>query len=106
MKRIILFILLSSSIIFSQGIYFTEPTSSHVDYIYQSGSGPIDWNFAHANHIYVYEYFARLTYPDGSQTNWTTSDNGAGEIGGWWVIKAGTYQIEGKSLGYKYFLSW
>lgn len=97
MKQVVMFILLCSSIVFSQGIYFSEPTSSHIDYIYASGEGPIVWNFYHANDIVVYRYYAKLTYPDGSQTEWTTSDNGVGKIGGWWVSEAGTYQIQGKA---------
>ena len=92
MKWVLLISIVFNSYLYSQGIYFSEPTSNHVDYIYSDGLGPIAYNFYHANDIYVYHYYAKLTYPDGSQSNWME-----GETGGWWVSKAGTYQIQGKA---------
>jgi hypothetical protein len=51
-----------------------------------------------ANGWVIYHYYARLYYPDGSISNWQE-----GETGGWWVTKAGTYQIEGKAYGASIF---
>jgi hypothetical protein len=91
MKKLILFFFVLTFQIFAQGIYFSVPTSSSV---FQSSGGQaaIPYNFYHANGIVVYNYYARLTYPDGTQSNWMI-----GETGGWWVTKAGTYYIEGKA---------
>lgn len=96
MKKIFFIFAFCSSFLYAQGIYFSEPTSSHVDYIYASGQGPIQYNFYHANDIIVYQYYARLKYPDGSYSSWNAGTD-AGETGGWWVSKEGTYQIEGKA---------
>jgi hypothetical protein len=83
-----------SSISNAQNIYFSEPTSAHVDYIGINGSGPIAYSMYAANGWVIYHYWARLIYPDGSKTDWMI-----GQTGGWWVNKAGTYQIEGKASG-------
>ncbi len=80
--------------LFAQNIYFSEPTSSHVDYIGIEGRGPIAYNMYAANGWHIDWYKARLTYPDGSKSNWQN-----GETGGWWVSKAGTYCIEGRAHG-------
>jgi hypothetical protein len=92
MKKILPFVVLISSIISAQNIYFSKPLSGHTYPIGPSGQGPIEYNMYCANGWVVYHYYARLRYPDGSWTNWME-----GEIGGWWVTKAGTYQIEGKA---------
>ncbi|KAF0147516.1 MAG: 5'-nucleotidase [Ignavibacteria bacterium] len=92
MKRILLLFVLLSSYSFGQNIWFTEPTSNHVDYIGQSGTGPIAYSSAHATYLYVYRFWARIKSPYGSWSAWQE-----GESGGWWVSKAGTYEIEGKA---------
>jgi len=91
MKKIYLILLLLNFQLLAQGIYFSVPTSSSVFYSY-GGEAGIPYNFYHANDIVVYAYYARLIYPDGTKSNWQE-----GEIGGWWVTKAGTYQIEGEA---------
>jgi hypothetical protein len=98
MKKLILFFFVLTFQIFAQGIYFSVPTSSSV---FQSSGGQaaIPYNFYHSNGIVVYTYYARLTYPDGTQSDWMI-----GETGGWWVTKAGIYQIEGKP-GFRVFLA-
>lgn len=97
MKKVLFFIFLLSSVSFATGLYFSSPTSSSVLPIYAYGSGPINYNFSLANNLVTEKFYARLTYPDGSKSAWQTEYNGSGEIGGWWVTKAGTYQIEGKA---------
>ncbi|MFA3783369.1 T9SS type A sorting domain-containing protein [Melioribacteraceae bacterium 4301-Me] len=96
MKKSICFVLIFtvsySPKIFGQGIYFSEPTSSSVYHLPYGGSVGISYNFYHDNSIVVYSYYAKLTYPDGSQSAWQY-----GETGGWWVTVAGTFQIQGKA---------
>lgn len=91
---LILILVLVSLPVFSQNIYFSEPTSSHVDEIWITGEGPIAYNMYAANGWVIDWYKARLTYPDGSKSDWQN-----GETGGWWVTKAGTYGIEGEAHG-------
>lgn len=95
MNRLILLIILASSTIFySQGIYF-DLDINHID---QDGWGSIEYNFFTDNCTYVQDdddFYAQLKYPDGSISNWLV-----GEIGGWWVNKAGTYQLQGKAYAY------
>lgn len=98
MKWFLFFTMFFCSVGQAQNIYFSEPTSTHVDYIGTGGSGPIAYNMYAANGWVIYHYWARLTFPDGSQTDWMY-----GETGGWWVTKAGTYQIEGKASGESIF---
>jgi len=93
-KLLILSFVVFNSIMFSQNIYFSEPTSSHIDYSTSEGWAPIAYDMYSANGWVISWYKARLTYPDGSQSDWMQ-----GETGGWWVTKAGTYQIEGKAYG-------
>ncbi len=99
MRRVTLFILMLffTSLIFSQEIYFSEPTSNSIIYFNSNGKAAINYHFYHDNSIIVHKYYAKLTYPDGSQSKWQTEYNGTGETGGWWVNKAGTYQIQGKA---------
>lgn len=92
MKRIIILLILSSSFIFSQNLYFSEPTSSHVDEIWSSGKGPIAYNMYVANGWVVNWWRAKLTYPNNSVTPWEN-----GETGTWWVSEAGTYKIQGEA---------
>ncbi len=93
MKRIIFFIVIAfSSLVFAQNLYFSEPTSSHIDYIGPEGLGPIDYHMFVANGWYVHWWRAMLKYPNGSESNWLN-----GQTGGWWVNEAGTYQIKGEA---------
>jgi len=98
MKQIIFFILMIGPLSYSQ-LYFSEPTSTHIDYINASGQGPIAYSMFMANGYYVYWWKARLIYPSPSQTNWMN-----GQSGGWWVNKAGTYTIHGQTYA-RYFWS-
>ena len=61
-----LIFIIFNTLLYSQGIYFSEPTSCHIDYVGTSGQGPIAYNWYHANDLVVYQYYAKLTYPDGT----------------------------------------
>lgn len=95
MKKLLLLFMLLSAVVYSQGIFFSEPLSYVADTIYSSGQGPIVYNFYTDNCTYVQydnDFYAKLWYPDDSSSDWMR-----GEVGGWWVTKAGTYEIEGKA---------
>ena len=89
MLRLISMFSLLTSLLLGQGIYFCTYYSTPSN---DNGEASIVYNFCHANHLIVYSYYAKLHYPDGSTSPWTL-----GETGGWWVTKAGTYQLEGKA---------
>jgi hypothetical protein len=93
MKKTILVLIfvLASFPIFSQNLYFSEPTSFHVDTIFISGQGPIAYRMYVANGWVVHLWKAKLIYPDDSETNWTN-----GQTGGWWVNESGDYTIKGQ----------
>jgi hypothetical protein len=97
MKRIIFFILLVGQLSYAQ-LYFSEPTSTHIDYIYENGQGPIAYHMFMANGYYVYWWRARLEDPSPIQTDWME-----GQSGGWWVNKAGTYKIHGQTYARYYW---
>jgi hypothetical protein len=93
MKYILLLsFLLFNSLLYSQGIYFSEPLSTSVYETGQYGSAGIAYDYYHENGMVVYDYYAQIRYPDGHWSNWQH-----GETGGWWVTKAGTYEIQGKA---------
>jgi len=95
MKKFLLLFSLLSTLCLGQNIWFTEPTSSHIDYIGPSGEGPIAYHMTCANGWVIEWYQAKLTHPDGTETLWMN-----GQSGGWWVSKAGTYQIRGQAYGH------
>lgn len=102
MKKIFLIMMLFSTVGFSQNVYFSEPTSTHVDTIYSSGSGPVNYSMYVSRSLYVpneTNYRARLRYPDGTWSSWQIGKNG-----GWWVTQPGTYMIEGKVWAYNVVL--
>jgi len=102
MKKIylflIIFILIVPFKIFSQNIYFSTPTSDSVYHIPYGGSVGIPYIIIHHSSISVYNYYAKLTYPDGHQSDWQlgiiVDETGTG---GWWVTEGGTYQIQCKA---------
>jgi hypothetical protein len=91
-KKVLFLLILFSSLLSAQNIFFSEPTSTHTDYIWATGRGPVDYSIYLASGWQGHSYYAMLKYPDGTTTNWQY-----GQTGGWWVIKAGTYQIQGKA---------
>lgn len=91
MKKLILLLFLTSSILWGQGIYFEFPTSSTVLTL-DRGEIMVFYNMYSASDLVVYNYYAKLTHPDGTQTNWMI-----GEEGGWPAYQPGQYQIQGKA---------
>ncbi len=92
MKWIITLILIFSSLTFSQNLYFSEPTSTHIDYIWVSGKGPIAYNMYVANGWVVNWWRAKIKNPSGTWTDWEY-----GETGGWWVKYASPHPLNNLS---------
>lgn len=99
MKKILFFLIVNYSLIFSQGIYFVKPEAGKTYYSGSAGSCPIEYEMIAANWLYVGSWYAQLTYPDWSNSGWQS-----GRTGGWWVTKAGTYQIKGKAWARNWLL--
>lgn len=93
MLRFIMMFSLLTTLLFGQGIYFCTLYSTPSN---DDGHASIVYNFCHEQHLVVYSYYAKLHYPPGSPEG-TSSAWIPGETGGWWVTKAGTYQVEGKA---------
>jgi len=92
MKKIFILMFLFSFPIFSQHIFFTEPTSSSV-YESEGGSAAIAFSYYYSNYVInVIWIRAKLQYPDGSWSDWKY-----GSTGGWYVTKAGTYHIQAEA---------
>lgn len=53
MKKIFFIMMLFTTTAFCQMVYFSEPTSTHVDTIYSSGSGPIAYSMYVSSSLYV-----------------------------------------------------
>ncbi len=83
----------ATSLVFAQGIYFSEPTSGqNFNIDPYSGQAGIPYQFYHENGIIVYHYYAQIQYPNGNWSGWQE-----GETGGWWVSELGEYNIEGEA---------
>ena len=95
MKRVIFFIVIAfSSLVFAQNLYFSEPTSSHIDYIGPEGLGPIAYSMYTSNGWLVSWWRAKLKDPDGNETAWMY-----GRTGGWWVsVKLVHTKLKGKRM--------
>ena len=70
MKKVLFFLMLVTSSLFGQGIYFSEPTSGEHIPMNLGGQAGISYSFFHENGITVSTYFARITYPDASKSLW------------------------------------
>jgi hypothetical protein len=87
---------------FAANVYFSTPLSTDTFYIGSNGLAAIPYNMYAASCIYIpYDsnWEARIQYPDGTRSNWMI-----GEVGGWYVNKAGTYHIEGRAWGVNWCL--
>lgn len=80
-----------NTVAFSQGIYFDQPTSSTVLELYH-GEINVDYHMYCSESLEVYHYYAKLTFPDNTQTNWMI-----GQSGGWTTYQNGYHQIQGKA---------
>lgn len=89
-KLFLLFFFVTNSLIFGSNLYFYYPQPTTYE-MTQYGNLGIPYHLYTSSCFAVTEdddYFARLYIPGEGWTNWQV-----GEIGGWWVTKAGTYKI-------------